>query len=500
MRTFLFLLLTVAFVACMAPAVFAQDEIPEELQDELDDLNDRLDALEIKTAKDKVSFFGDFRVMYNYLKYDYADYYQYTGGDPMDPMNYAPVEAFSLTNGEAWSARLRLKLDAKPTDEIHFTGRLVMHHLYGGGDVQIFNGFPNTVANGFNTTAFPGDNIIRVERAAFTYSPNEIPLFFTLGRQAATGGPPRELREDRVRQATPGALMIDAEIDGIMLGFKMDELLKMPADSKLRLCYGTGYESSFGAGGRVKQTMVNTPAGPTLISGLKDSKVAGGCLDTSIPPIPGNTLLMVGYFRMLNMTDIATGYTRSFPDPMNSDPQLLTATRNLGDMDLYGLCFQHEINDWAWFASVAGNTSRPTSGAMSAYGFGGLLGDTEESQSGYSVYIGGRAPIEPINGKLGLEWNYGSKNWFSYTPAGDDFAMPKLATRGNVFEGYYIQALGKKMNLRFGVQAYQYDYAFSGWHISPAPIDNFKLDATPAMAYPFPDKVLNGYAMVDVNF
>jgi hypothetical protein len=375
-----------------------------------------------------------------------------------------------------------------------------MHHTYGGSDVQIFNGFPNTVAYGANSTAVPGDNIVRVERAAFTYSPKKIPLFFTLGRQAATNGPPRELREDRVRQATPGALMIDAEIDGVMVGFNMDELAKMPEGSKFRLCYGTGFESSFGPGGRVRQTYVNTPMGPQLISGLKDTKVAGGCIDTSVPVIPGATVLTAGYFRMIDLTDISTGYTRNFPDPSNSDPQLVTSTRNLGDMDLYGACFQHEYKGYSWFASYAANKSHPDAGMQSLYGFGGLLGNPNESESGYSYFVGGRAPIKPVKGKVGVEFNYGSKHWFSFTPAGDDFAMPKLATRGNVFEGYYIQGINKKMNVRVGAQWFKYDYPFSGWHIAPGDLDMFKLDSTPSLAYPFPDKAVNAYAMVDVTF
>ena len=121
-------------------------------------------------------------------------------------------------------------------------------------------------------------------------------------------------------------------------------------------------------------------------------------------------------------------------------------------MDLYGVCFQHEYKGFAWFASYAANVSHPDSGAQSLYGFGGLLGNPNDSESGYSYFVGGQAPIKPIMGKVGLEFNYGSKHWFSFTPAGDDFAMPKLATRGTVFEGYYIQGINKKMNVRVGAQ------------------------------------------------
>jgi cytochrome c5 len=105
--------------------------------------------------------------------------------DPMNPVPvYMPFPAQDLKNTEAWSARLRLKMDARIGKEVHFTGRLNMNRGYGASGIPLFNGFPNTVLHAFNSTATPVDNRIMVERAAFTWDPDEIPLFFTLGRQA----------------------------------------------------------------------------------------------------------------------------------------------------------------------------------------------------------------------------------------------------------------------------------------------------------------------------
>lgn len=495
LRTMLAMMMVFAIMSVVNVGFILADEI----EDEIDDLNDRVDALELKSAKNKVSIFGDFRVKFDNLKFEYPAYNQYMGGDPMDPSSYVPLAASELKNDEAWSARLRLKIDAKVSNTLHFTGRLVMNNVYGGSDVPIFNGFPNTVAFGSNSTAIARDNVIRVERAAFTYDPWQVPLFFTFGRQASTNGPPREIREDRVRQGTPGALMIDAEIDGVMLGIHLDEL-GLPDGSNWRFCYGTGYEAGFGSGGTVRQAMVNTPQGPMVISELKDTKVAGFCFETNIPQIPGNTLLSGGYFRMLDMTDISTGYTRNFPDPTNSDPQLVTSTNNLGDMDLFGFCFQHDYEGFNWFASVAFNKSHPETGMTSLYGFGGLLGNPMESESGMAYFVGAKVPIKAANSQIGIEYNHGDKHWFSFTHAGDDYGMNKLATRGSVIEAYYIQKIEKNFDFRVGIQSFNYDYAFSGWHIAPGPMDMFDLDNTPGMAYPFPDKITNIYAILDLTF
>ncbi len=473
--------------------------VADEVADDVEDLLDRVDELELKAAKNKVSIFGDFRVKYDNIKFQYQPYMQM-----MPDGSFAPKPAFELNNSENWSLKLRLKIDAKPSPQLHFTGRLVMHQTYGGSGVPIFNGFPNTVAYDANATNIPTDNALRVERAAFTYSPANSAFFFTAGRQAATNGPPRELREDRVRQGTPGGLMIDAEIDGVMIGLHLDDALGLPEGSIFRFCYGTGYESGFGGGGAVKTAYVPgmnpETGGPIIVSELKDSKVAGGCAETSIPQLPGKTLLTFGYMRFIDMTDISTGYTRNFPDPTNGNEQLVTSTRNLGDMDLFGACYQHEYNNVDWFASVAYNKSYPDVGARSQYGFGGLLGNDSTSESGMAYYIGARFPVKATNGKFGIEYNHGDAHWFSYTNGADDIAMSKLATRGSVIEAYYIQKIEKKFNIRVGLQAYDYDYAFSGWHIAPASMDNFELANNPGLGYAFPDKITNFYMVFDLDF
>ncbi len=476
--------------------------VADEVADDVEDLLDRVDELELKAAKNKVSIFGDFRVKYDNIKFDYQPYWQYNNMGGVDS-----IPAFDLKNSENWSLKLRLKIDAKPSPQLHFTGRLVMHQTYGGSGVPIFNGFPNTVAYDANATNIPTDNALRVERAAFTYSPANSPFFFTAGRQAATNGPPRELREDRVRQGTPGGLMIDAEIDGIMIGLRLDDALGLPDGSIFRFCYGTGFEAGFGGGGTVESIIIpgvnmetGVPTGPIVVSELKDSKVAGFCAETSIPQLPGKTLLTFGYMRFIDMTDISTGYTRNFPDGADGNTQLVSSTRNLGDMDLFGACYQHEYNGVDWFASVAYNTSHPDLGAVSKYGFGGLLGNSLESESGMAYYAGARFPIKATDGKFGIEYNHGDEHWFSYTNGADDIAMSKLATKGSVIEAYYIQKIEKKFRIRLGLQAYDYDYAFSGWHIAPAPMEMYELADMPSLMYSFPDKITNFYVVFDLDF
>jgi hypothetical protein len=127
-----------------------------------------------------------------------------------------------------------------------------------------------------------------------------------------------------------------------------------------------------------------------------------------------------------------------------------------------------------------------------------------EENSGNSVYVGLRSEIPgTMGGKLGLEYNHGSENWWSYTVAADDVTS-KLATRGDVYEAYSIQPLMKKsgLDLKLGYQFYNYTHAFSGWHIAPQPLENYELDTTGGIfsPYPFADEISNFYVSMDVNF
>ncbi len=78
--------------------------------------------------------------------------------------------------------------------------------------------------------------------------------------------------------------------------------------------------------------------------------------------------------------------------------------------------------------------------------------------------------------------------------------MSKLATRGSVVEAYLVQKIEKRLSFRLGGQFFKYDYAFSGWHIAPGPMDNFDLSNTPGLGYAFPDKATNIYAILDLTF
>jgi len=66
--------------------------------------------------------------------------------------------------------------------------------------------------------------------------------------------------------------------------------------------------------------------------------------------------------------------------------------------------------------------------------------------------------------KLGFEYNHGSDYWSSFT-SGSTELFNKLATRGDVYDLYYIQPFNDYLFARIGYTLADYDYVLSGFHI-----------------------------------
>ena len=98
-------------------------------------------------------------------------------------------------------------------------------------------------------------------------------------------------------------------------------------------------------------------------------------------------------------------------------------------------------------------------------------------ENGYSVYLGAKYEVDTTL-KFGLEYNYGSKYWFSATQGAEDI-LNKLATRGWVTEAYTIWKYHPNLFVKFGYVSSKENYTGSGWHgAEPA-----KKDATQKVGY-----------------
>jgi hypothetical protein len=552
-------------LAVLAPlALPAQEDVKQQIQalkkqvaaleEKANDQEKTLTKVESKVAQNAIMWGGDLRTRADSSSWHFNPYQQFYGfvqnpaPGPMNPYPFTPmtqqVGAQDWSNSTQWSTRLRLKMNININENAKIMGRLTMFKVHGGADVPVFNGSPNTVVNSFNDAKIPTNDVLRVERASFVYDWPSLGVL-SIGRQNTSDGPPLEVREGTERQATPQALAVNALVDGIGWKFHLDSL-GFPEHSLLGLCYGVGFESGFGGGGTVKAsyapvgfnfskaTMAN-PALATMqinpIANLKDTTVLGVMLDVPLLFEGLGTVhsanLYVGFNRFGNMTDIPFGSLANFPVPaqpgMGGMPsiQYVTATNNLGDMDQLTATWKHKIGDtFTYFASYGFIKSHPN-GKSSQYGaywdfpasmggpnvqltgFGGMLGDANNSQTASASYVGIRwDPVSNLG--IGLEFNHGSPRWFTYSPATGE-ATDKLGTRGDVMEAYVNWEFVKNVHLRVGYLDYKYSHAFSGWHIAPAPMagtweNAFDLKNNPMLQYAAPAGIKNTYVSLEVRF
>ena len=484
--------------------VSAQQAAPAP-EEQVKDLDNRLTKVEIKTAGDNISWGGDMRVRFDNQSWHVNPYQQVMGFNPQTGMPITQqVPAQNWANPMQWSLRLRLKMNANVTDNLKFMGRLSMYKLYGGADVPIFNGQPNTVYNGFNSVRVPSNDVLHVERALLRYDFPNAPFTLAFGRMNTSDGPPLEIREGTERQATPMAIMVNAEVDGFHIDYHMDKL-GLPEGTTFGVCAGIGYESGLGGGGQVSSSYTMTPFGMGSINGMKDSSVIGFIYDMPLLFQVGNTVnsarFMLGYNRFGNMTDIPFGSLINFPIPgpyAQPSPQYVTATNNLGDMDQWGITWEHNIGDTFTYFLAGGYIKSHPNGKVSQYGFGGLLGDPTHSKTGTAYYAGVKwTPVPMFD--LGVEFNHGSPRWFTYTPSSGEVG-DKLAARGDVWEGYMHINFNKHASMRIGYTYYDYSTAFSGWHIAPGDLNYYNLNNNAVNFYAFPKTVKNAYLLFDATF
>ncbi len=483
------------------------------LEEEVEILDDRMMVAEKHAILDKVRMSGEFRFQAHSIQADIPDhfngigiqgdlvntlfYFQSNGAPPMDldqvndfiRDNYADylyftdnltfddlkgavgqippelmdqlmpmlaqnnfVPGYNHDNDIVYTNRLRLRIQADVAEDVKFDGRLAMYKTWGDSTgVQVFNGQPTSINWDGTTSSVPNSDVLRVERAYFTWSDIAgLPAYLSIGRRPSTGGAPLNFREDEPRGGTPLGSLINYQFDGITLGYHlMDE-------STIRLCYGVGYESEWGNGSELQR-----PA-----DRLDDAWFLGvnwDIWDTDRMFIQGT------YATAQDVSDGFNGLVVLPVDPLTGQdvpgPGVLryTPSSNIGDIDLASLILIRHDGPFDYFASINYSSSDPENVTTP---FGGLFSDPFEvpdDEDGHMYYAGVRYNFGDGRTKIGAEFNHGSKYWFNFALAEDDFLAPKTSVRGDVWEVYVTHRIRDSFVLKLDYIDYSYDYSGSGW-------------------------------------
>lgn len=507
-------------------------------RDDIDGLSTRMDAAEMHTATDKLSLGIEFRTKADSIHYDnlrmappamigafftpppfgfngatLSQIQTAIGGMAMSGDIPAPT-SYDADNDIIYTNKFRLNMKASVNPHLRFDGRLAAYKVFGDSTGVKFNqGSLGDVTFDGNSSSLPHGDIIHLERAYFALSNeyNDIPVSLSLGRRPATDGPPMEYGNYSMVGGSPLATIINWQFDGASLNFGLENVTGIPGSS-FKICYGVGFESDWG-----NSTSLNY-----MKSDIEDVHLLGFISDLYDN---GNTSLMLNYAHAWDITDGFTGLT-VMPfivkkADMNGDGESeyyfepnsggfvsrMEPQTNIGDWDAATLLLRTNLKpylaDIDFFLAGSWTHTDPSMISKNPFfeimGMGLLSSNGDlKSRQGYSIYTGALFPM-PMQARLGLEYNMGTKYWFNFTGAEDSLIGSKLAARGDVYEAYYIQPLFERhFFVKLGTQYYDYKYTGSGNPLGK-PVRISEANALDAIN-PVTDEVWNYYLSATVQF
>ena len=413
--------------------------IPGKLEKDVQNIYSTLDTVETKTLKDRINLGAELRTRVDDIE--------------VKNMNLGAAGFANVSHTDNhWTNRFRLNMDAEIRKNLLFTGRLTAYKNFADNTT-------NQLINDANQGHVPGDSGIKLDRAYVDWIPEgmPVPLAFTFGRHPSSEGPPQELKENRKRQSTYPSLLFDGEADGVVATVGLERYLGWK-QSGLRFAWGKAYQDD-----SASISYLDNYGGA-----LKDSNIYAMFFETEIPGVK-DSLLVLSALRASNLP----AESKYIGDANN------TSKATIGDMDMFGIHAQaNRVADSNFdvFLSTGLNRTHPNGYITFDPGTGpqnygllttGLDAVNGTSHTGWAVYAGTRYNIQSkaLNDpKVGFEFNHGSDYWFSFT-WGSSELYNKLATRGNVYDLYYIQPFNENLFARLGVTYIDYNYNMSGLQI-----------------------------------
>lgn len=516
------------------------EKADKEDKEEVEYLGKRMDKAELHTATDKVSLGLELRSKADSIHYDGmlsapssmmagfltpataggfngATLSQIQQG--MQNMAMAgmvpPLEENDIDNDVIYTNKFHLDMAAKVNPNLNFAGRLAAYKVWGDSTGVKFNqGSLGDVTMDGTTTSLPHGDTIRLERAYFMYRKdvNNIPVSLSLGRRPATNGPPLEYGEYDLVGGSPLATIINWQFDGASLSFGLEDATGIPG-AAFKLCYGVGFEGDWGNSYSLQESQADVDDVHLLgfIATLFDNDSFSAVFNYAHAwdITDGFTGLTVMPFIVSKSDQDGDGTSEYYFD-QNGGGYIsrIQPSTEIGDWDAASLLMRknlYEETEKDIDVFLAASWSRTDPSRISANPFYEMMGQgllssngDLESHNGYSIYAGAIFPM-PLDARLGLEYNWGSQYWFNFTGAEDSLVGSKLATRGSVYEGYYIQPVfGRNFFVKLGARFYDYDYTGSGNPLGE-PVKISKATSFDGL-FPIVDEVWDVYASATMRF
>ncbi len=417
-------------IAAISTGAFASEDLSAKIADleaQLKALNAKVNEVKAHDAGDNLKFNVDFRTAIDNIQYEMSD-------------------GTKSSNPDLMTNRLWLNMGYAVDQNNIFKGTLSYNKAYGDtANHSQSNTNPGYANFDWVTNENATDNTLKVKEAYWLYMNDtflgaNVPWTASVGRRPSTDGLGINLREN-AEAKSPLSHIVNVEFDGA--SFKFDNILSTPGNF-FKICLGRGTTNA-------KPRFSGDYAEDSTQA--EDNNMYGFIF---VPYDNGQYSLWTNVARADNMI----GFTQT--DMFDRDNANNTF-RDFGSLELYSAMVKAEglgngisetLDDTKAFVSWSMSKTDPTDGMA-------MLGETE-SKTGNSIWVGVNVPCPlTADGRIGLEWNKGSKYWRSVTYGEDTMAGSKVAARGTAWEVYYNKPLTKALLASARFTKIEYDFAGS---------------------------------------
>jgi len=424
--------IVLSIVTALSVSAFADNSNLEtqvkSLEKELKTLKKKVKANNKKASQARTMANG------NHLKFD-VDF-----RTTLDNIKYTFGNGGTAKNNSLLANRLLINTKYDAGDKVRFYGTVAFNKAFG----QTLNQQRNNTNYRFDwvTNEALSDDSMKLKEAYWLYSNDtffgkDIAWTASIGRRPSVDGLGANFREGQNRKSAI-ASTVNVQFDGASFKWNINKITPLTG-AWVKLCLGRGL----------------TSAKPRFSNDGQD--YAKG-----VNAVNSNMIGMIFVPYDNGQYSLHTNYAKS-KDMIGFDAHPEEGFKDFGDLDLSTVMFKADgigdgindfLDDTIVFASYSQSKTHPKNGMA-------MLG-SDSSETGHSIWAGVQMPC-PIteDGRLGFEYNKGSKYWRSVTYGEDTMIGSKIAARGDAKEIYWIKPLTKSLSMSARYTRIDYDYTGS---------------------------------------
>lgn len=412
-------------------------------------------AVKVHDAYDNIKFGIDFR--------SGIDLISVTNNHSTTESKVTGMTSGEKRSNDILSSKLDITMMSSPTDKITFRGKFGVNSVWGGHP-----GDEDASFKGWQSSSRANNHEFKLKEAYVLYSADN-DISYSIGRRPSTEGFLANHRNNTSKPNSPLSHVTNMEVDAAMM--RLGESYTKLAGSYMKVVYGRAHDAvdSVAKMYLTDSTLTNG-TDETIDQEVDFFGVLGNIYNDGTYKLMGQHMVILNTKGMKDIDedgvyDIADGDIKK----AGSGKAWVSAL----SLEVSGLDMIDEdsdiLADTTVFASIAETNYQPNEGYT-------LLGTSEDTK-GHSIWLGATFPDQITeDGRFGIEYNQGSKNWTPFTWAEDTMIGSKIAVRGHASEVYWNTKIGGFDNLTAQVRytLVQHDYTpnqkCQGW-IKPVETD-----------------------------